>query len=185
MIDELLDDGKSRMNSAITVLDDDLQGFRTGRASPRLLDKLVVEMYGVDMNVIQLASISVPEPNQLAIRPFDAASISAIERAILKSDLGLNPNNDGKMIRLIMPRLTEDRRRDLTKQVGRRVEDAKVAIRNVRRDILNDLRELKDEKMVTEDEFFKGQEDLQAMTDKHVAKAEAAGKEKSQEIMEI
>ena len=185
MIDELLDDGKSRMNSAITVLDDDLQGFRTGRASPRLLDKLVVEMYGVDMNVIQLASISVPEPNQLAIRPFDAASISAIERAILKSDLGLNPNNDGKMIRLIMPRLTEDRRRDLTKQVGRRVEDAKVAIRNVRRDILNDLRELKDEKMVTEDEFFKGQEDLQTMTDKHVAKAEAAGKEKSQEIMEI
>lgn len=185
MIRELLQDAESRMRGAITSLESDVAGYRTGRASPQLVEKLEVEIYGQAMNLIQLAVISVPEPMQLAIRPYDASSISAIERAILKSNLGLMPNNDGKIIRLNLPRLTEERRRDLTKLLGHRVEEGKVAVRNVRRDALNDLRDFKSESMITEDEFFKGQDDLQALTDKYVNEIEALGSEKEKEIMEV
>ena len=133
MMEELLDDAEIRMKGAISSLDNDLNGFRTGRASPQLVEKLTVEMYGTQMVLNQMASISVPEPQQLAIRPYDVNSISAIERAIMKSDLGIMPNNDGKIIRLNMPRLSEQRRKELTKLAGRRVKDGKVAVRNVRR----------------------------------------------------
>lgn len=185
MIRELLQDAESRMRGAITSLESDMAGYRTGRASPHLVEKLEVEMYGQAMNLIQLAVISVPEPQQLAIRPYDASAISAIERAILKSNLGLTPNNDGKIIRLNLPRLTEERRRDLSKLVGSRVEEAKVAVRNVRRDALNDLRDFKNESMITEDEFFSGQDDLQELTDKYVNEIDDLGKEKIKEIMEV
>lgn len=185
MIRELLQDAEGRMRGAITSMESDVAGYRTSRASPQLVEKLEVEMYGQAMNLIQLAVISVPEPQQLAIRPYDASSISAIERAILKSNLGLTPNNDGKIIRLNLPRLTEERRRDLSKLLGRRVEDAKVAVRNVRRDVLNDLRDFKNESMVTEDEFFRGQDDLQELTDKYVSEIDALGSQKEQEIMEV
>ncbi|GJM40580.1 MAG: ribosome-recycling factor [Ardenticatenaceae bacterium] len=185
MIRELLQDAESRMRGAITSLESDMAGYRTSRASPQLVEKLEVEMYGQAMNLIQMAVISVPEPQQLAIRPYDVNAISAIERAIMKSNLGLMPNNDGKIIRLNLPRLTEERRRDLSKLVGRRVEEAKVAVRNVRRDILNDLREFKNESLITEDEFFKGQDDLQALTDKYVNEIDALGSEKEKEIMEV
>lgn len=185
MIRELLQDAASRMDGAITSLEEDMAGYRTGRASPHLVEKLEVEIYGQTMHLIQLAVISVPEPQQLAIRPYDANSISAIERGILKSNLGLMPNNDGKIIRLNLPRLTEERRRDLSKLVGRRVEEAKVAVRNVRRDILNDLRDFKNESVITEDEFFRGQDDLQEITDKYVGKIDELGSQKEKEIMEV
>jgi ribosome recycling factor len=185
MIKELLQEAESRMRGAISSLESDMAGYRTSRASPQLVEKLEVEMYGQAMNLIQMAVISVPEPQQLAIRPYDASAISAIERAIMKSNLGLTPNNDGKIIRLNLPRLTEERRRDLSKLVGRRVEEGKVAVRNVRRDALNDLREFKNESLITEDEFFKGQDDLQALTDKYVNEIDALGSEKEKEIMEV
>lgn len=185
MIGELLEDAKVRMDGAIRSLEGDLDGFRTGRASPSLVEKLVVEMYGVEMQLNQMAVISVPEPQQLAIRPYDANSISAIEKAILKSDIGIMPNNDGKIIRLNVPRLTEERRRNLSKLVKRRVEEGKVAVRNVRRDALGDLREFKDEGMIPEDDFFRGQDDLQELTNKYVKQIDDIGKAKEAEIMEV
>jgi ribosome recycling factor len=185
MIKEVLQDAESRMKGAISSLSTDLGGIRTGRASPQLVERLMVEMYGVEMPLNQMAVISVPEPQQLAIRPYDANSISAIEKAIMRSELGIMPNNDGKIIRLNMPRLTEERRRDLTKVVGRRIEDAKVAVRNVRRDALNDLREFKNESMIAEDDFYRGQDDLQELTDNYVKKIDEIGKEKDAEIMEV
>ena len=185
MIRELLQEAESRMRGAITSLESDVAGYRTGRASPQLIEKLEVEMYGQVMTLIQIAVISVPEPQQLAIRPYDANAISAIERAVLKSNLGLTPNNDGKIIRLNLPRLTEERRRDLTKLLARRVEEGKVAVRNVRRDVLNDLRDFKNESMITEDEFFRGQDDLQELTDKYVNEIDALGSQKEKEIMEV
>lgn len=139
MIRDVLQDAESRMRGAITSLEADLAAFRTGRASPHLLDKIVVEMYGVEMKMNQVAVVAAPEPQQLTVRPYDIKTISAIERAILKSDLGIMPNNDGKIIRLNIPRLSEERRRDLNRLVGRRVEEAKVAVRNVRRDTLNTM----------------------------------------------
>lgn len=185
MINELLDDAENRMKGAISSLKSDFAAMRTGRANPSLLDKIVVEAYGMEMPMNQVGLVSVPESHQLAIRPFDVTTIPAIEKAILKSDLGLMPNNDGKIIRLNLPRLNEERRRDLSKLVGKRVEDAKVGIRNVRRDALNDMREYKDEKMIQEDELFSGQEKLQKLTDKFVNQTDELGKEKEEEIMEI
>ncbi|MBK7896176.1 MAG: ribosome recycling factor [Candidatus Promineifilaceae bacterium] len=185
MIRDLLHEAENRMRGAVSSLESDLAGYRTSRASPHLVEKLEVEMYGQSMHLIQMAVISVPEPQQLAIRPYDISAISAIERAIMKSNLGLNPNNDGKIIRLNLPRLTEERRRDLSKLVGQRVEDAKVAVRNVRRDTLNDLRDFKNESLITEDEFFRGQDDLQELTDKYVKQIDELGSQKEKEIMEV
>ncbi len=185
MVRELMQEAELRMRGAIGSLESDLQSYRTGRASPHLMDRIEVEMYGVLVPLNQLASISVPEPQQLAIRPYDQNSISSIEKAILKSDLGLTPNNDGKIIRLNIPRLTEERRRDLSRLVGRRLEEAKVAVRNVRRDTLNDLREYKDEKIISENQFFISQDDLQELTDKYIEQVEELGLRKVAEIMEV
>ncbi|RMD51233.1 MAG: ribosome recycling factor [Candidatus Thermofonsia bacterium] len=185
MVREVMDDAKGRMEGAVHSLEIDLGGYRTGRASPQLIERLMVEMYGVEMPLNQMAVISVPEPQQLAIRPYDANSISAIEKAIMKSDLGIMPNNDGKIIRLNLPRLTEERRRELTKIVGKRVEEAKVAVRNVRRDALNDLREMKSESMIPEDAFYRAQDDLQELTDKFIAKIDEIGKAKEEEILSV
>lgn len=185
MIRELLQDAEGRMKGAIVSLETDLGGYRTGRANPQLVDRIIVEMYGVEMPLNQMATIAVPEPQQLAIRPYDANSISAIERAIMKSDLGIMPNNDGKIIRLNLPRLTEERRRDLNKLVGRRVEEGKVAVRNVRRDVLNDLRDFENESMITEDDLYRGQDDLQELTDKYIKLIDDLGKKKEAEILEV
>lgn len=185
MIDELLQDARTRMKGAVVSLEEDLAAYRTGRANPHLVDKIKVEMYGVEMPLQQMAVISVPEPQQIAIRPYDANSLSAIERAIMTSDLGIMPNNDGKIIRLNLPRLTEERRRDLTRMVGKRVEEAKVAVRNVRRDIQNDLREFEREKLITEDELHRSLDRLQELTDQHVEQIDKIGAEKEAEIMEV
>lgn len=185
MINEVMKDAESRMKGAVTSLDSDLASFRTGRASPHLLDRLTVELYGTEMPLNQVAMISVPEPQQLAIRPYDTNALSAIERAILKSDLGIMPSNDGKIVRLNIPRLTEERRRDLNKMVSKRVEEAKVAVRNVRRDALEDLREMKNEHMIAEDAFFRSQDDLQKVTDKYISQIDDLGKQKEAEIMEV
>ena len=153
MINEALSESESRMKGAIRVFEEDLAAIRTGRASPALVEKLSVDYYGSPTPLIQLATISVPEPRLLAIRPFDAASIREIERAILASELGLTPSNDGKLIRLNIPTLTEERRHELVRIVRNRAEEARVANRNVRRDTLNDLREFEREKIISEDDL--------------------------------
>ena len=185
MLKEIYKETETRMKGAIQALEEDLAGIRTGRASPALIERLHVEYYGVPTPLIQLASISVPEPRSLLIKPFDAASLKAIERAILASDLGLTPNNDGKSIRLNLPPLTEERRRDLVKVVHNRVEEARVAARNVRRDSIRDLREFEEEKLISEDELKKGEEELQKITERCIESINAAGEHKEKEILEV
>ena len=185
MIDDLIRESKQRMQGALDVLEDDLIAIRTGRASPALFEKLQVEYYGSNLSLIQLATISVPESRQLLIRPFDASSFKAIERAIQASDLGLTPNSDGKVIRLNLPPLTEERRRDLVKMVNSRLEDCRVAIRNIRRDSLKVLREFEKEKLISEDELKKGEGNLQDLTNEMVAEVDVIGARKEKEIMEF
>lgn len=180
-----LQDAEDRMKGARAALEGDLQGYRTGRASPHLLDKIKVEVYGVEMDLKQLANVSIPNAQQLAVRPFDKTSLSAIERSILKSDLGLNPNNDGNIIYLTIPRLTEERRRDLAKLIHSRTEEARVAVRNVRRDILNDIRGLEKDGTISEDESNESQETLQKLTDYYIKEIDKLGNDKETEIMEV
>ena len=185
MLKDLFKDGESRMDSGISVLSEDLMGIRTGRASPALIEKLPIEYYGVSVPLIQMATISVPEARQLLIRPFDSATLKTIERAILASDLGLTPNNDGKVIRLNLPALTEERRRDLMKLVNNRIEDCRVAMRNIRRDILKDLREFEKEKLISEDELASAEKELQELVDQKIREVDEVGKLKEKEIMEV
>jgi ribosome recycling factor len=145
MIKDILREAAERMQSALDSLDDDLSGIRTGRASPALIERLPVDYYGANTPLIQLASISVPEPRQLLVRPFDPSTLKDIERAFMVSDLGLTPNNDGKVIRLSLPQLTEERRRELVRVVHNRMEETRVRIRNTRRDSIRDLREFEKE----------------------------------------
>jgi len=185
MIKEALADAEHRMQGAIHSLEADLGGIRTGRASPALVEKLMVEYYGTPTQLQQLATINAPEPQLLMIRPFDPGSIGVIEKAIRTSELGLNPSNDGKIIRLAIPPLNEERRADLIKIVHKRLEEAKVAVRNVRRDILEDIREFEKEKLISEDDSFRGKEDLEKLTTKLVEKVDEIGKHKEQEIKEV
>jgi ribosome recycling factor len=185
MIEDLLDELRQRMDKSIDALREDLMGIRTGRASPALVERLLVEYYGTLTPLNQLASIAVPEPRLLVVRPWDASSLADIERAILKSDLGLTPMNDGKLIRLNIPRLTEERRRELVKVVARRTEEARVAIRNLRRDALKDLQEFEKEKMISEDDFFRGKDEVQKLTDEFVECVDGIGKRKEEEVLEI
>lgn len=185
MINDILKEAQTRMHATIQNLQDDLATIRTGRASPALVEKLPVDYYGTTTPLIQLASISVPEPRQLLIKPFDPAALRSIEKAILASDLGLTPNNDGKQIRLNLPALTEERRRELVRVVHARLEDARVAIRNVRRDLLNDLRDFEREKMISKDDLERGEEELQKVTDRFIEEVNKVGMHKEQEIMEI
>ena len=185
MIQEAVQDADRRMHSAIKSLQEDLSGIRTGRANPGLVEKLSVEYYGSPVPLIQLATISVPEPRQLLIKPFDAGSIKDIDRAIQSSNLGLTPINDGKVIRLNLPVLTEERRRELSKFVNNRLEEARVAVRNVRRDAIKDMREFESEKLISEDDLKRGEEDTQKLTDKINEEITSLGNEKEKEIMEI
>jgi len=185
MIKETVADAEKRMKSAITALEEDLAGVRTGRASPALIEKLPIDYYGATVPLIQLATISVPEPRQLLIRPFDINSIKDIDRAILASELGLNPLSDGKVIRLNLPPLNEERRRDLTKFVNNRLEDARIAIRNVRRDINKELREYEEAKLLSKDDLESGEEEIQKLTDRIIEEVDALGEKKVKEIMEV
>lgn len=185
MIKETIKDAETRMKGAISSLEDDLNGIRTGRAHPALIDKLLVEYYGVLTPLNQLATISVPEPRQLMIRPFDSSTLKIIERTIIASDLGLTPNNDGKVIRLNLPILTEERRRDLAKVTNNRVEEARIACRNVRRDIIKDLREFEKEKLISEDELKRAEDELQKVTDHYITEIDQIGDNKTDEIMEV
>lgn len=184
MIKEILKDTEDRMKSSVSVLEDDLNAMRTGRASTALVERLDVEYYGTATPLYQLASISVPEPQTIAISPFDRSTVSTIEKAILASDIGLTPNSDGTIIRLNVPPLTQERRRDLTKVVGKRVEEARVSVRNIRRDAIHDIREFEKEKMISEDESRDGQDRVQELTDKYIAEIEEISKRKEHEIME-
>ncbi len=185
MLKEAHNEAEDRMKGAVEALEEDLGGIRTGRASPALVEKLPVDYYGSPTPLVQLASISVPESRMLLIRPFDAATLRNIERAIQASDLGLTPNNDGKVIRLNLPPLTQERRHDLVKLVHNRLEEARVALRNVRRDGIKDLREFEHEKLISEDELEKGEEDLQKVTQKYIDLVSEIGVRKEKEIMEV
>jgi ribosome recycling factor len=185
VIKDILKDAETRMHGAIHSLSDSLATIRTGRASPALVEKLSVEYYGAPTPLMQLASISIPEPRSIMIKPFDPSTIKEIERAIRVSDLGLNPNNDGKSIHLNLPPLTEERRRDLVKHMHARLEEARVAVRNIRRDLHNDLRDFEKEKLITEDDMRRGEEELQKLTDRFIEDVNTHGQTKEKEIMEV
>ena len=185
MLKEVYREAEERMRGAVQALEEDLSGIRTGRASPALVEKLPIEYYGTQTPLIQLATISVPEPRSLLIRPFDSSSLRSIERAILASDLGLTPNSDGKNIRLNLPPLTQERRQDLVRVVHHRVEEARVAVRNVRRDAIRDLREFEQEKMISEDDLHRGSEELQKITDRYIEEINQVGDRKEKEILEV
>jgi ribosome recycling factor len=185
VIKEILKEAETKMQSAIQNLDDDLAGIRTGRASPALVERLPVEYYGTPTPLMQLASISVPEPRSLLIKPFDPTSLKAIERAIQVSDLGLTPNNDGKQIRLNLPALTEERRHELVKVVHHRLEESRVAVRNVRRDLHNEVRDYEKEKLISKDDLVRGEEELQKVTDRFIEEINKHGVKKEHEIMEV
>ena len=185
MLKDALRDCETRMKGAVQALEEDLAGIRTGRATPALVERMLIEYYGMPTPLMQLATISVPEPRTLLIRPFDASTLKVIERTILASDLGLPPNNDGKQIRLNLPPLTEERRRDLVKIVHHRLEDSRVAVRNVRRDVMKDLHEFEEEKLISEDELKRGEVELQKLTDRFIEEIGSFGARKEREIMEV
>ena len=185
MIEETLKDAEQRMGKAIDALRRDLSTVRTGRANPSLVESLRVDYYGTPTPLQQLASVGVPEARLLTIQPYDKGSLEAIEKAIQKSDLGLNPNSDGTIIRLVIPQLTEDRRKELVRVVHKKVEDGRVSIRNVRRDAHEMLRDLRKEKVISDDHEHDAQEDLQKITDKFVGQASEIGQEKEEELLEV
>jgi ribosome recycling factor len=185
VIKDILKEAESRMNGAIQSLENDLAVIRTGRANPALVERLSVTYYDSPTPLMQLATISIPEPRSILIKPFDPSTLKDVERAILASDLGLTPNNDGKSIHLNLPPLNEERRRDLVKVVHNRLEEGRVAVRNVRRDAQNDMRDFEKEKMISEDELKRGEEDLQKLTDRFIEEINKRGQEKEKEIMEV
>jgi ribosome recycling factor len=185
MLNDILKDAESRMKKSADALRQHLTSIRTGRASPALVENLTVEAYGDVLPLNQLATIATPDPRMITIQPFDASMIRAIEKAIQVSDLGLTPNNDGKQIRLNLPQLTEERRKELVKQVRQRVEESKVALRNIRREALDDIKQLEAEKMISEDEQRRGGEKLQETVDKSTRELEQIGANKEAEVLEI
>lgn len=185
MVEEPLAEADQRMKGAVRSLEDDLGAIRTGRASPALVEKLEVEYYGTPTELQQLANISAPEARLITIKPFDPGSLTDIERAILTSDLGLTPNNDGKLIRLNIPALTEERRHELVRVVGTRAEEARVAVRNVRRDVHNYLRELEKEKEISEDELRRAEDRLQEITDHYIQLVNEQSERKEAEVLEV
>ena len=185
MVEDVIRDAEGRMGKAMEALRRDLSGIRTGRASPSLVDRLVVEYYGTPTPLNQLAGISVPEPRLLVIQPWDRGTIGAIEKAIQKSDLGLNPNNDGQVVRIAIPSLTEERRKQLVKLVHKNVEEGKVAVRNIRRDAISQVRELADERMISEDDERRADHQIEDLTKRFVEEADKIGKAKEQEVLAV
>lgn len=178
-------DATDRMNKALASLDHEFAKLRTGRATPALVESIVVDYYGTPTPLKQIASISAPDARTLSIQPWDRGAFNSTEKAIMKSDLGLTPVNDGKIIRISIPPLTEDRRKELVKVAKQYTEDCRVAMRNVRRDANDKLKKMEKDKDITEDDLRKGQEDVQKITDDMIKKADAALQAKEAEIMEI
>ena len=185
MIKDILQDADERMAKAMDALRRDLNTIRTGRAAPSLLDRVSVEYYGAPTPLNQIAGISAPDARTLMIQPWDRGSLGAIEKAILKSDIGLQPNNDGTVIRLNIPQLTEDRRKQFVKQVHGMIEDAKVAVRNIRRDTVQQTHKLAGDRQVSEDEERRGNSQLDELSKKYTDEADKIGKAKEQELLEV
>jgi ribosome recycling factor len=185
VIDDLIQDAARRMDKSVEAVRGEFNTVRTGRASPALLDRIAVDYYGQPTPLKQLATISAPEPRLLTIQPFDPNSLKAIERAIQESDLGLTPSNDGKLIRLPIPQLTEERRRELVRLVGRYAEEGRIAVRNVRRDLMHHLKELVVNGEVGDDEERRAEDRAQKLTDEHVKAIDELLKHKEAEIMEV
>jgi ribosome recycling factor len=184
-VDELTQDARKRMDASVEHTRSEFNTVRTGRASAALLDHIAVDYYGTATPLNQLSTINVPEPRMLTVQPFDPGSVKAIEKAIMESDLGLTPSNDGKIIRLPIPQLTEERRKELVKVAKQMAEDGKVAIRNVRRDVMHHLKELVDKGEVGSDEEHRAEERLQKLTDDHTHKIDDLLKRKEEEILEV
>jgi ribosome recycling factor len=185
MINDVLREAESKMKKSVESLRQHLITIRTGRASPALVEQMPVEAYGSPMPLNQLAGITTPDAKMILIQPYDASLVKAIEKAIQNSDLGINPSNDGRVIRLVLPPLTEERRRELTKQVRARVEESKVAVRNIRRDALDEVRKLEHDKQISENDQRRGQEKLQELTDKYIRELDHVGQAKETEVMEV
>jgi ribosome recycling factor len=184
-IDSTMKDAEHKMEQAVAHLKDDLAGIRTGRATPAVLSRVTVEYYGTQVPLNQLAGVTVPEPRLLQVQPFDKSAISSIEKAIQSSDLGITPNNDGNVIRLAFPPLTEERRKELVKQVHARAEDGRVAVRNVRRHAKDELEKLEHDGDISEDDLARAEKDLQKVTDRFVAEIDQIQGHKEQELMEV
>jgi ribosome recycling factor len=184
-MEAVFDTCKERMQKALDNLEREFGRLRTGRASTSLVDNIKVEYYGTPTPLNQVASVSIPDSRTIAIQPWDRSAFGSIEKAIMKSDLGLNPVNDGKIIRIVIPPLTEERRKDLVKMAKKYTEEAKVAVRNVRRDENETLKKKKNDKEISEDDMHRGQDEIQKITDSFIEKSETQLKEKEKEIMEI
>jgi ribosome recycling factor len=184
-VETALTDAVEKMDKAIVVLKEELSGVRTGRATPALLSRLTMDYYGTQVPIQQMASFSVPEPRTLVIQPFDKSAIGAIEKAVMQSDIGITPSNDGNVIRLSFPPLTEERRKELIKVVHHRAEEGRVAVRNVRRHSKEALEKLEHEGAISEDDLVRSEKELQKLTDKHVAAIDEVLAHKEQELKEI
>ncbi len=185
LIDEMLDDARERMKKAVESAQHEFSTVRTGRASPSLLDRVIVNYYGAMTPLHQLATISAPEARLITVQPYDKSSIKEIEKAINESDVGLNPSNDGNLVRLAIPELTEERRRDLVKVVRHLAEEGRVSIRNIRRDVLGHLREMKSNGEASSDDEHRAEVELQKLTDARVGELDAVLKAKEEEILEV
>ncbi|KUF36491.1 MULTISPECIES: ribosome recycling factor [Lysinibacillus] len=185
MAKQVLEQAKEKMNKTITAFSRELSSIRAGRANASLLDRIMVDYYGAPTPINQLAGVSVPEARLLVITPYDKTILGDIEKAIMKSDIGITPTNDGSIIRLMIPALTEDRRKDLVKQVKKEAEDAKIAVRNVRRDANDDLKKLEKAGEITEDDLRGYGDDIQKLTDEFIVKVDQVAKDKEKEILEV
>ena len=185
MTDKILKNADSKMKKTIEALTKELSSIRTGRASPALVEHIKVDYHGVITPLIQLASISVPEPKTIAIHPWDRSIINTIDKAILKSDLGLNPVNDGTNIRINLPALTEERRKDLIKAVHKRLEESRITIRNLRRESIDELKVAEKNKEISQDQSIRASEQLQKLTDSYIESINRIGKDKESEILEV
>ncbi|MDQ4107726.1 MAG: ribosome recycling factor [Actinomycetota bacterium] len=184
-VDSSLKEADHKMEQAMVHLREDLSSIRTGRASGAVLSRIMVEYYGTPVPLNQLAAVNVPEPRLLVVQPFDKNSITQIEKAIQQSDLGITPSNDGHVIRLAFPPLTEERRKELVKQVHHRAEEGRVAVRNVRRHAKDDMEKLERERSISEDELSRGEKELQKLTDRYVAEIDENQRHKESELMEV
>jgi ribosome recycling factor len=184
-VESALADAADKMDKAVSVLKEELAGIRTGRATPALLSRLTVDYYGTQVPIQQLASFSVPEPRTLMIQPFDKNAISSMEKAIQASDIGITPSNDGSVIRLAFPSLTEERRKELIKLVHHRGEEGRIAVRNVRRHAKEELEKLEHDGAISEDDLIRSEKELQKLTDQHVAGIDEVMAHKEQELKEI